>query len=165
METVKVFRFENADGIGPYTSDLLSKLDRRHSQFLYAKPSPGEDGCELGDDIGKYGMWSAFKDLVQLVLWVDGRLVVLREMGRIGLQVVEYEVPKDKVIYCSSQVVFHKRSSTQLSIRQIDDTLVHEASEAFDHYMENDYDDRQQKAGDRYQRQVSRFGMRTRCNG
>lgn len=132
MDNVKsVVRMENADGLGPYTAQVIDKLPRRYWQDLMQKPSPEEDGFPLEKSVGSYGGFCGFQDLAQLAKWVDGKLVLLRELGLHGIKIVEYQVPESKYFLCRSQVVFIKSAATKLSTMDIDNAFIHAVHGAY----------------------------------
>lgn len=110
METVTVYRYEHADGLGPYRprldSNFADRLSAAHSDSFHPV------AWSLVPDEWRNASWfCACSSRDSLATWFDG---FERDLRDHGYKVVAYTLPREhaKFDYTSGQVVFLKKKAT-----------------------------------------------------
>lgn len=104
METVRIYRIENNNGIGPYCGTAETQWVtcwKRHND----KPTPDKDGIPDEAYAGRGSARCAFTSIAKLKEWFDCQ-TELHNLSKIGFEVAVYEVPTHAVWHGNRQSVF-----------------------------------------------------------
>lgn len=109
---MKVFRVEDPNGKGPYSSSMTNEiLYNKLSSKNESRPSPKRDGIEIRPGIDVCG----FDSIEKLKQWFHGCRSDLRKAG---FYVAIYEVDAKEIKFGRRQVIFPK-STNRLEICSI----------------------------------------------
>lgn len=118
VSLVTIYRWEDADGIGPYQSGVFSTTEFD----IFRHPPPGEDDAfehlkyywGYMDSSYLYG----FESLQAMFDWFDEEMIF--KMHEAGLELYRIEFQKDDVVFGEKQVMFKSNKEVRREVMTVD---------------------------------------------